>query len=246
MRNAGSARLCAAAAATAAGLLVSAPMTSAASADPPVEVTVEDGGKALREGGTTSYTITLRNRTSHDYRGLTVAQMMPASFHPSQTQPKADMKPDRASWKTDLAAKSSQKFTLTGDVGTVAEQEAGHAGSASTDEKPRARGPAGEQPEGRGDRARVSTSVCVQEPVTVRDGSVSDGDTGAGDTQEPNGASTVGRILTCDSAANVLHASADDRGVDDTWLYASVGTVLLLAGGAGFALNRRRTRSSRA
>lgn len=238
MRSPGKARTCATAAVTVAALFLP---VSAAFADPssPVEVTVRTDRKELREGGRTSYTITLRNRTSRDYRGLTVAQVVPASFHPSETKPQATVKPTEASWTTDLPAQSSQEFTLRGDVGTVAEQDAGHAARPG-----KGQGPAGEQagPEGAGGRAaRVSTSVCVQEPVTVENS----GPVGAGTESASgngDGKNTVGRILTCDSAANVLHASVEPRESGGSWPYGFIGTVLLLAGGAGFALHRRSTR----
>lgn len=233
MRSSGKARSRATAAVTAAALsLVPLP---AAAADPssPVEVTVRTGQKQLREGGTTSYTITLRNRTSRELRGLTVAQVVPASFHPLETEPEATVKPTEASWTTDLPAQGSQEFTLKGELGTVAEQDAGHAARPGT-----GHGPAGEQAEARsgGSRAaRVSTSVCVQEPVTVHNS----GPVGAGPKYGNDGKNTVGRILTCDSAADVLHASVEPRESDNSWLYGSIGMVLLLAGSAAFALHRR-------
>lgn len=286
MRKSGNARTCAAAAVTAVGttavLLTAGASAPAALADPssPVEVTVARDKKELREGGTAEYTVTLRNRTGHDYRGLTVAQMLPASFHPSKTEPTAAVTPSEASWKTDLPAKSSLKFTLKGDLGTIAEQEAGHVpgGGKATDGKPRqGRSDGSGNGEDSGDStgkatARLSTSVCVQEAVTVRDGKVTrdktdkrpddgagtaTGGTTSGGTGEagkgvdgtgrggPGVDSTVGRILTCDSEAAVLRASNSQDGAGSSWMFGSIGTALVLAGGAGFAVHRHRTRSMR-
>ncbi|NLU68084.1 DUF11 domain-containing protein [Streptomyces sp. HNM0574] len=241
-------RLSRGAAASVVLLLSAAPVAAAAStpaAQPaPVDVRVANEGKSLREGASTRYTITLRNTSARDLKGLTVTQTMPASLHPSGSEPKAYLKPGRASWYTDLPAKGTVRLSLDGDVGTIAEHEAGQAVAEEDPKRPETQG------DGRGTTAvRLSTSVCVQESVRVRDGKAApqpeNPEQGGGgeESAERRRGNTVGRIIGCASDADVLHASPSGASADGgghPWLYGSAGAALVLAGGAAFVTYRRR------
>ncbi|NGN70025.1 DUF11 domain-containing protein [Streptomyces sp. A7024] len=138
-------------------------------ARPPVTIDVRTADRTLSDGATATYTITVRNRTAKRLPNTQVTQLMPDSLRHVRSQPagSADATGRQVTWRLRLAPGGEAKLTMTGRVGTPAE-DAGSQTRVAPPSGP-AKGADGQvvqaghtvaEPERRG--PRVSTTVCVR------------------------------------------------------------------------------------
>ncbi|WP_419994342.1 hypothetical protein [Streptomyces boninensis] len=206
------------------GVTAGAPAAQAAGDDdpkarPPVTIEVRTADRALSDGATATYAITVRNHTAQRLPHTRVTQMMPDSLRHVRSEPagSADATGRQVTWKLRLPPKGEAKLTMTGRVGTPGDD----AGSQTRVAPPSGPGKGAEgevvqaghtvaQPERRG--PRVSTTVCVR-------------------------AKDKGDLLTC--------ATASSPYTKVSWQVSRVHTavsaaIALLIGGIGVVLLRRR------